>query len=65
MEVGINMEKEINKKQLHHLLKGKNIELVPVTEEYLCGDKWVDQLYFSILEGEYHKNYVLDRRASW
>ncbi len=26
-------------------------------EEYICGDKWVDQFYFSILEREYHKNY--------
>lgn len=26
-------------------------------EEYLCGDKWVDQFYFSILEREYYKNY--------
>ncbi|ARC86510.1 acetyltransferase domain protein [Clostridium argentinense CDC 2741] len=26
-------------------------------EEYKCGDKWVDQFYFSILEREYNKNY--------
>ncbi|MDT8718692.1 GNAT family N-acetyltransferase [Clostridium sp. 19966] len=42
------MEKEINKKQLHQLLKGKNIELVPVTEEhmdFLCGEESNTELW--------------------
>lgn len=42
------MEKEINKKQLHHLLKGKNIELVPVTEEhmdFLCDEESNSELW--------------------
>lgn len=26
-------------------------------EEYLCGGKWVDQFYFSMLDREYHNNY--------
>ncbi len=29
-------------------------------EEYLCGGKWVDQFYFSMLEREYHNNYKED-----
>ncbi len=41
------MEKKINKKQLH-LLRGKVIELVPVTEEYvdfLCDEESDTELW--------------------
>jgi len=43
---GIRMENM--KKQLHHLLKGKSIELVPVTEEhmeFICNEESDEELW--------------------
>lgn len=49
MESGAKMENEIIKKQIHHLLKGKAIELVPVAEEhmdFICDEETDIELWY-------------------
>ncbi len=48
MKVGRKMGKEYIKKQIHHILKGKAIELVPVTKEhmeFICDEESNSELW--------------------